>query len=86
MESLHPLTIVNSAHFKSVSKIVGKNTLKKDRYMYWSRIRDGKKCGTPDQTPVVSSTYQESCFQQIQGQIRIPRVLKYVKIYLVICY
>ncbi|RXG59111.1 hypothetical protein Avbf_01112 [Armadillidium vulgare] len=74
MESLHPLTIVNSAHFKSVSKIVGKNTLKKDRYMYWSRIRDGKKCGTPDQTPVVSSTYQESCFQQIQGQIRIPRV------------
>ncbi|XP_076066750.1 transmembrane protein KIAA1109 homolog tweek isoform X4 [Oratosquilla oratoria] len=73
VETLHPLTIINKAHIQSSQSVEGQNTLKKERYMYWSRVRD-KKAATPEQSAILSNTYQESCFQQIQGQISVPRV------------
>ena len=42
--------------------------------MYLSPLRDKKVSSHMEQSQVVSSTYQESCFQQIQGQISVPRV------------
>ncbi|XP_069163724.1 bridge-like lipid transfer protein family member 1 isoform X17 [Procambarus clarkii] len=74
LESLHPLSIVNQAHMRSLSTVAGQNTLKKKRYMYWSRLRDKKVAGTPEQSAVLSTTYQESCFQQMQGQVTVPRI------------
>lgn len=74
METLHPLSIVNHAHMRSLSTVEGHNTLKKKRYMYWSRLRDKRVAGTPEQSAILSTTYQESCFQQMQGQVTVPRV------------
>lgn len=74
MEQLHPMSIINRAHMKSLSAVAGQNTLKKERYMYWSRLRDKKVAGTPEQSAVLSTTYQESCFKQMQGQVTVPRV------------
>ncbi|XP_042203884.1 transmembrane protein KIAA1109 homolog isoform X4 [Homarus americanus] len=74
LESLHPLSIINQAHMRSLSTVAGQNTLKKKRYMYWSRLRDKKVAGTPEQSAVLSTTYQESCFQQMQGQVTVPRI------------
>ncbi|XP_071552185.1 bridge-like lipid transfer protein family member 1 isoform X2 [Panulirus ornatus] len=74
LESLHPLSIINHAHMRSLSNVAGQNTLKKKRYMYWSRLRDKKVAGTPEQSAVLSTTYQESCFQQMQGQVTVPRI------------
>ncbi|XP_069959318.1 bridge-like lipid transfer protein family member 1 isoform X14 [Cherax quadricarinatus] len=74
LESLHPLSIINHAHMRSLSAVAGQNTLKKKRYMYWSRLRDKKVAGTPEQSAVLSTTYQESCFQQMQGQVTVPRI------------
>ncbi|KAK7076624.1 hypothetical protein SK128_017338 [Halocaridina rubra] len=74
LETLHPLSIINHAHLRSLSSVAGQNTLKKERYMYWSRLRDKKVAGTPEQSAVLSTTYQESCFQQMQGQVTMPRI------------
>lgn len=74
MEALHPLSIINHAHMRSLSTVEGQNTLKKKRYMYWSRLRDKRVAGTPEQSAILSTTYQESCFQQMQGQVTVPRV------------
>lgn len=74
METLHPLSIINHAHMRSLSTVEGQNTLKKKRYMYWSRLRDKRVAGTPEQSAILSTTYQESCFQQMQGQVTVPRV------------
>lgn len=76
MESLHPLSIVNHAHMRSLASVAGQNTLKKKRYMYWARLRDKKVAGTPEQSAILSTTYQESYFQQMQGQVTVPRVRK----------
>lgn len=84
LQNLHPMTIINMAHKQSIGTVEAKNTLKKERYMYWSSIRDtqlgglgggGSGSSSPDQQPsFVTSTYRESCFQRLQGRLSIPRV------------
>ncbi|CAL4241100.1 unnamed protein product, partial [Meganyctiphanes norvegica] len=74
LEGLHPMTIVNQTHMEALDSVAQHNTLKKERYMYWWRLRDKKVAGTPEQSAVLSTTYLESCFKQMHGNVTVPKV------------